>query len=98
MGEMPALAVNASPHSTLNYALRLSPAAPAGLRWTLNSKLRRAVRAQGHSPSDEAASKLLYLVLHRSEKECVIPPRDWTMAKAQFAVLFGDRFVWALAA
>ncbi len=34
----------------------------------LNSKLRRAVRARGHFPNDEAALKLLFLVLNRSEK------------------------------
>ena len=34
----------------------------------LNSKLRRAVRARGHFPSDEAATKMLFLVLNRSEK------------------------------
>ena len=64
----------------------------------LNSKLRRAVRTRGHFPSDEAASKLLYLILHRSEKEWVMPAREWSMAKTQFAVLFGDRFVRAMAA
>lgn len=58
----------------------------------LNSKLRRAVRARGHFPSDEAALKLLYLVLNRSEKEWKMPPREWGMAKSQFAVLFADRF------
>jgi putative transposase len=58
----------------------------------LNSKLRRAVRARGHFPSDEAATKLLYLVLNRSEKEWKMPPREWAMAKSQFAVLFADRF------
>ncbi|ABQ28996.1 IS256 family transposase [Acidiphilium cryptum] len=64
----------------------------------LNSKLRRAIRARGHFPSDEAAARLLYLILNRSEKEWVMPPREWAMAKAQFAVIFGDRFVRALAA
>jgi hypothetical protein len=34
----------------------------------LNSKLRRAVRARGQLPSDEAAAKLLFLVLNRTEK------------------------------
>jgi len=58
----------------------------------LNSKLRRAVRARGHFPTDEAALKLLYLVLNRTEKEWIMPPREWSMAKAQFAVLFGQRF------
>ena len=34
----------------------------------LNAKLRRAVRARGHFPNDEAAAKLLFLVLNRTEK------------------------------
>ena len=58
----------------------------------LNAKLRRAVRARGHFPTDEAAMKLLFLVLNRSEKEWKMPPREWVMAKAQFAVIFGERF------
>ena len=62
----------------------------------LNSKLRRAVRARGHFPSDEAAMKLLFLVLNRAEKEWIMPPREWCMAKAQFAVLFGERFTRAM--
>jgi putative transposase len=64
----------------------------------LNSKLRRAVRARGHFPNDEAALKLLYLVLNRSEKEWKMSPREWVMAKAQFAVIFGERFTRAMAA
>ena len=63
----------------------------------LNSKLRRAVRARGHFPTDEAATKLLFLVLNRSEKQWIMPPREWSMAKAQFAVLFGQRFTLAMA-
>jgi len=62
----------------------------------LNAKLRRAVRARGHFPSDEAATKLLFLVLNRSEKEWIMPPREWSMAKSQFAVLFGERFTAAM--
>ena len=64
----------------------------------LNAKLRRAVRARGHFPTDEAALKLLFLVLNRSEKEWKMPPREWSMAKAQFAILFGERFTKAMAA
>jgi putative transposase len=59
---------------------------------SLNAKLRRAVRARGHFPSDEAATKLLYLVLNLSSKDWKMPPREWGMAKAQFAILFEDRF------
>lgn len=64
---------------------------------SLNAKLRRAVRARGHFPTDEAAIKLLFLVLNRTEKEWTMPPREWCMAKAQFAILFGERFTRAMA-
>jgi putative transposase len=59
----------------------------------LNSKLRRAVRTRGHFPSDDAAMKLLYLVLDRQADEWKRPPREWFEARSQFAVVFGDRFV-----
>jgi putative transposase len=36
--------------------------------------------------------KLLYLVLNLAEKDWRMPPREWTMAKTQFAILFEDRF------
>ncbi len=42
--------------------------------------------------------KLLFLVLNRLEKEWKMGPREWTMAKAQFALLFGERFTRAMAA
>ncbi len=63
----------------------------------LNAKLRSAVRAREHFSSDEAATKLLFLVLNRSEKEWIMPQRERAMAKSQFAVLFGERFTMALA-
>jgi putative transposase len=60
----------------------------------LNSKLRRAVRTRGHFPGDDAAMKLLYLVLNHAADEWKCPPREWFEAKTQFAVIFGDRFVF----
>lgn len=42
--------------------------------------------------------KLLFLVLNRSAKEWKMAPREWAMAKAQFAILFGERFTKAMAA
>src|SRR3954452_15435654 len=59
---------------------------------SLNSKLRSSVRSRGHFPSDEAATKLLYLVLRDVAKNWTMPQREWTAAKTQFAILFGDRF------
>jgi putative transposase len=58
----------------------------------LNAKLRRAVRTRGHFPSDDAALKLLFLVLNLAEREWRMPPREWGMARAQFAILFDERF------
>jgi putative transposase len=54
----------------------------------LNAKLRRAVRTRGHFPSDEAALKLLFLVLNLAERAWRMPPREWSMARAQFAILY----------
>ena len=59
----------------------------------LNSKLRRAVRARGHFPNDDAATKLLYLCLNRAAGEWKRPPREWSEAKTQFAIMFNERFV-----
>jgi transposase-like protein len=52
---------------------------------------------QAETSTDDAALKLLFLALNRTEKEWTMPPREWSMAKAQFAVLFGERFTRAMA-
>ena len=59
---------------------------------SLNSKLRSSVRSRGHFPSDEAATKLLYLVLRDVAKNWKVPQRAWTVAKTQCAILVSDRF------
>jgi len=61
----------------------------------LNAKLRRAVKTRGHFPTDEAAIKLLYLVLRDVIAEWKMPPREWCEAKTQFAIMFDGRFVTA---
>lgn len=63
----------------------------------LNAKLRRAVRARGHFPNDDAVLKLLFLVLHKAEKGWTMPACEWCMARSQFAILFGERFTQAVA-
>ena len=40
----------------------------------LNAKLRRAVRARGHFPNDEAATKLTFLVLRQIARQWKMPP------------------------
>jgi putative transposase len=59
---------------------------------SLNAKLRRSVRIRGHFPNDEAAMKLIWLQLREITKNWKMPPREWAAAKAQFAVVFGNRF------
>jgi putative transposase len=59
---------------------------------SLNSQIRRSVRARGHFPSDDAAIKLIWLQLREITKDWRMPPREWASAKAQFALLFGHRF------
>ena len=59
---------------------------------SLNSQVRRSVRARGHFPSDESAMKLIWLVLREITREWKMPPIAWHAARAQFAILFGDRF------
>ena len=47
---------------------------------------------RGHFPNDDAATKLLYLVLSNAAEDWKRPPREWVEAKNQFAILFEDRF------
>jgi len=60
---------------------------------SLNAKIRRAVRTRGRFPNDDAATKLLYLVLNHAAQSWKRPPREWIEAKTQFAIIFSERFV-----
>jgi putative transposase len=59
---------------------------------SLNAKLRRAVKTRGHFPNDEAATKLLFLVLRNAAAAWKVAPKEWSAAKTQFAILFEERF------
>jgi putative transposase len=62
---------------------------------SLNARYRRAVKARGHFPSEQAALKCLYLVT-RSLDPTGVGRTRWTMrwkpAINAFAITFGDRF------
>jgi putative transposase len=60
---------------------------------SLNSQARRALRGHGHFPSDEAATKLLWLAFRNITAKWRRPPLFWHAAKAQFAIQFEDRFI-----
>ena len=59
---------------------------------SLNMSLRKIIKNRGHFPSDEAATKLLYLALRNAAKKWTMPARTWKQALNQFAVLFEERF------
>jgi putative transposase len=63
---------------------------------SMHMQLRKIVKNRGHFPSDEAATKLLYLALRNIEKDWKMPPITWKQAVNQFAILFGERFTNAL--
>jgi putative transposase len=59
---------------------------------SLHSQVRKSVRSHGHFPSDQAATKLIWLVLRNIEAKWKRPAVPWAKAKNQFAILFGERF------
>lgn len=63
---------------------------------SLHMQLRKIVKNRGHFPSDEAATKLLFLALRNITKDWIMPPRTWKEAANQFAILFGERFTASL--
>ena len=62
---------------------------------SLNARYRRAIKAGGHLPSEQAALKCLYLVTRSLDPTGTGRARwamRWKPALNAFAVIFGDRF------
>lgn len=59
---------------------------------SLHMQLRKVLKTRGHFPSDEAATKLIYLALRNITKKWTKPPISWRAAASQFAIQFGPRF------
>jgi transposase-like protein len=59
---------------------------------SLHMQVRKIVKNRGHFPSDEAATKLLFLALRNIAKKWTMPYHSWKAAANQFAIVFGDRF------
>src|SRR3982075_1406388 len=59
---------------------------------SLNAQVRKAVRVRGHFPSEEAATKLIWLVLRNVQARWKNPPISWHAAKTQLAIQFEQRF------
>jgi putative transposase len=62
---------------------------------SLNARYRRAVKARGHFPTEQAALKCLYLVTRSLDPTGTGRTRwatRWKPALNAFAITFGDRF------
>jgi hypothetical protein len=53
---------------------------------SLHMQLRKVLKNRGHFPSDEAATKLIYLTLRNITKQWQNPPVTWRAAATQFAI------------
>ncbi|PQA78375.1 IS256 family transposase [Rhodoferax sp. TS-BS-61-7] len=59
---------------------------------SVNARLRKIIKTRGHFPSDDAASKLIWLALRNITADWGRANRDWKEAMNQFAILYEDRF------
>jgi transposase-like protein len=58
---------------------------------SLNRVIRKSIKTRGSFPTEEAASKLIYLAIRNFEKGGR-NVREWFAARNQFAIMFEDRF------
>ena len=59
---------------------------------SVNARLRKIIKTRGHFPSDEAATKLIWLALRNITADWGRGIFSWKPAMNQFAILYQDRF------
>jgi putative transposase len=60
---------------------------------SLNMQLSKVLKNRGYFPSDEAATKLIYLALQNMTRKWKNPSITGKAAISQFAIQFGSRFL-----
>ena len=60
---------------------------------SVNARLRKIIKTRGHFPSDEAATKLIWLALRNITASWSAAAYDWKQAMNQFAILYEERFM-----
>ena len=60
---------------------------------SVHARLRKIIKTRGHFPSDEAATKLIWLALRNITADWGRPAKEWKEAMNQFAIAYGDRFM-----
>ena len=64
---------------------------------SINARLRKIIKTRGHFPSDDAATKLIWLALRNITADWGRAAPNWKAAMNQFAILYADRFTKAAA-
>jgi transposase-like protein len=59
---------------------------------SVNAQVRKIVKTRGHFPTDDAASKLIWLAPRNITADWGRPAHHWKEAMNQFAILYDDRF------
>ena len=62
---------------------------------SIHSQLRKIIKARGHFPSDDAATKLIWLALRNITADWGRAAKEWREAMNQFAILYEERFTAA---
>jgi putative transposase len=62
---------------------------------SVHARIRKIIKTRGHFPTDEAATKLIWLALRNITAEWTRPVHHWKAAMNQFAILYEDRFTRA---
>jgi len=58
---------------------------------SINYNLQRNLKTRQSFPNDEAAMKLVFMILRRISKKWTMPIRNWGEALHQFSVFYGNR-------
>ncbi len=58
----------------------------------VHRQLRKIIKTRGHFPTDEAATKLLWLALRNIPLQWARNPTGWPEVMHHFVILYGDRF------
>jgi len=64
---------------------------------SVNARLRKIIKTRGHFPSDDAATKLIWLALRNITADWGRAANHWKTAMNQFAILYEERFTGAVA-
>jgi putative transposase len=59
---------------------------------SVHAQLRKIIKTRGHFPTDEAATKLIWLALRNITAKWARGPTHWKPAMNQFAILYEGRF------